>query len=205
MPRGTPRTRARQTPGARAEARGELGGRAAAAAERKRAAAMSATRDAAAAVSKAKALAAEKDLAAAETREAVFRARREAMALALASRVRETDFGRSSEPSKEDESRFFFGAEVRVESHVKSARRDAALEKKKWMGRASKPRTSSSALATRLRSRASSPERRVPAPAATLRSSLDPLGGRDENAPVRGGNRHDDWLPEVRPPPRMLA
>ena len=180
--------------------------REAAAAERKRAAAMSATRDADAAASKAKALAAEKALAAAETREAVFRARLEAMALALASRVRETDFSRSSEPSKEDESPFFFGAEVRVESRVKSARRDAAFEKKKRMGRASKPRTSSSALATRLRSRASSPERRVPAPAATLRSSLDPSsGGRDENAPVRGGNRHDDWLPEVRPPPRMLA
>ena len=180
--------------------------REAAAAERKRAAAMSATRDADAAASKAKTLAAKKALAAAETREAVFRARLEAMALALASRVRETDFGRSSEPSKEDESPVFFGAEVRVESRVKSARRDAAFEKKKRMGRASKPRTSSSALATRLRSRASSPERRVPAPAATLRSSLDPSsGGRDENAPVRGGNRHDDWLPEVRPPPRMLA
>ena len=178
--------------------------REAAAAERKRAAAINATRDADAAASKKKALAAENALRAAETREAVFRARLEAMALALASRVRETD-SRRSEPSNDEESRF--GAkEVRVKSRVAPRARDAAFERKKRTGRASKPRKSSSALATRSRSRASSPERRVFAPAATLRSSGDSSsGGCETNAPVRGGNRHDDWLPEVRPPPRMLA
>jgi chromosome segregation ATPase len=178
--------------------------REAAAAERKRAAAINATRDADAAASKKKALAAENALRAAETREAVFRARLEAMALALASRVRETD-SRRSEPSNDDASRF--GAkEVRVKSRVAPRARDAAFERKKRTGRASKPRKSSSALATRSRSQTSSPGRRVFAPAAPLRSSGDSSsGGRETNAPVRGGNRHDDWLPEVRPPPRMLA
>jgi hypothetical protein len=178
--------------------------REAAAAERKRAAAINATRDADAAASKKKALAAENALRAAETREAVFRARLEAMALALASRVRETD-SRRSEPSNDDASRF--GAkEVRVKSRVAPRARDAAFERKKRTGRASKPRKSSSALATRSRSQTSSPGRRVFAPAATLRSSGDSSsGGCETNAPVRGGNRHDDWLPEVRPPPRMLA
>jgi chromosome segregation ATPase len=178
--------------------------REAAAAERKRAAAINATRDADAAASKKKALAAEKALCAAETREAVFRARLEAMALALASRVRETD-STSHDPSNDEESPF--GAkEVRVKSRVAPRARDAAFEKKKRTGRASKPRKSSSALATRSRSRASSPERRIFAPAAPLRSSGDSSsGGCETNAPVRGGNHHDDWLPEVRPPPRMLA
>ena len=178
--------------------------REAAAAERKRAAAINATRDADAAASKKKALAAEKALCAAETREAVFRARLEAMALALASRVRETD-SRRSDPSNDDQSPF--GAkEVRVKSRVAPRARDAAFERKKRTGRASKPRKSSSALATRSRSQTSSPERCVFAPAATLRSSGDSsAGGCVTNAPVRVSNRHDDWLPEVRPPPRMLA
>jgi chromosome segregation ATPase len=179
--------------------------REAAAAERKRAAAINATRDADAAASKKKALAAEKALCAAETREAVFRARLEAMALALASRVRETD-SRRSEPGKNDDESPFGAKEVRVKSRVAPRARDAAFERKKRTGRASKPRKSSSALATRSRSQTSSPERRVFAPAATLRSSGDSSsGGCETNAPVRGGNRHDDWLPEVRPPPRMLA
>jgi hypothetical protein len=179
--------------------------REAAAAERKRAAAINATRDADAAASKKKALAAENALRAAETREAVFRARLEAMALALASRVRETDSTRS-EPGKNDDESPFGAKEVRVKSRVAPRARDAAFERKKRTGRASKPRKSSSALATRSRSQTSSPERRVFAPAATLRSSGDSSsGGCETNAPVRGGNRHDDWLPEVRPPPRMLA
>ena len=81
-----------------------------------------------------------------------------------------------------------------------------SFERKKRTGRASKPRKSSSALATRSRSQTSSPERRGFAPAATLRSSGDSSsGGCETKAPVRGGSRHDDWLPEVRPPPRMLA
>ena len=156
--------------------------REAAAAERRRAAAAAKKKDANEAASRAKASAAAEALAAAETREGVFRARLEAMALAFAAR------------NQQSEKRF----------HVsRAAPSDApppAPAKKK--GRAPRTPKTSATHAKTADSGSEKKEKGVSAP--SLRA--EPV--RDENGRAPRCERKEgglpDWLPEVRPPPAFM-
>ena len=154
--------------------------REAAAAERRSAVAAAKTRDEKDAAARAEASVAAEALAAAETREGVFRERLEAMALALAARDRE---------------------EARVPS--RAAPRRAARERGRTPPRA-----------TTMTVSGSSPTREdgvlARDPRAETFLKLEPGGdekGGDARAPrvLRGEGELPDWLPEVRPPPRVPA
>jgi hypothetical protein len=169
------------------------------AAERKRAAAAEARRNEHETLSRLKASAAADALAAAETREGVFRARLEALARnALVAR----------NPSRTEPTgppRAFFS----------DARRAPAKTSPEDPKKKQKPSSASSFA--RVETRAKTPQREkgnLFAPFAKKRAALgdDHLSsdGRDENARSLREEKQKqgelpDWLPEVRPPPRMLA
>lgn len=167
--------------------------RANAAAERKRAAAAEARRNEHETLSRLKASAAADALAAAETREGVFRARLEALA-------RNPPLVASNKPRTEPTG-------PPVGAFFSDARRAPA----KTSPEDQKKKPSSASSFARVETRAKTPD---PAPFAKKRAALgdDHLSsdGRDENARSLREEKEKqgelpDWLPEVRPPPRMLA
>ena len=169
------------------------------AAERKRAAAAEARRNEHETLSRLKASAAADALAAAETREGVFRARLEALA-------RNALVARNPPRTKPT------GPPRALFSDARRAPAKTSPEDQK-----KKQKPSSASSFARVETRAKTPQREkgnLFAPFAKKRAALgdDHLSsdGRDENARSLREEKQKqgelpDWLPEVRPPPRMLA
>ena len=171
------------------------------AAERKRAAAAEARRDEHETLSRLKASAAADALAAAETREGVFRARLEALARNPPLVANGTEPRTEREPTGPPVGSFFCDAR-------RAPAKTSPEDQKK------KPSSFASSFArVETRAKTVSLKKGNPAPFAKKRAALksdDHLSsdGRDENArSLREEKRGElpDWLPEVRPPPRMLA
>ena len=170
------------------------------AAERKRAAAAEARRNEHETLSRLKASAAADALAAAETREGVFRARLEALARNPPLVANGTEPRTEREPTGPPVGSFFCDAR-------RAPAKTSPEDQKK------KPSSFASSFArVETRAKTVSLKKGNPAPFAKKRAAFgdDHLSsdGRDENArSLREEKRGElpDWLPEVRPPPRMLA
>ncbi len=169
------------------------------AAERKRAAAAEARRNENETLSRLKASAAADALAAAETREGVFRTRLEALA-------RNPPLVARHSPRTEREP-----TGPPVGSFFSDARRAPAKTSPEDVSQKKKPSSASSFA--RVETRAKTPKREKVAKkrAALGDDHLSSEEPRDENARSLREEKEKqtgelpDWLPEVRPPPRMLA
>ena len=175
------------------------------AAERKRAAAAEARRNEHETLSRLKASAAADALAAAETREGVFRARLEALARNPPLVANGTEPRTEREPTGPPVGSFFCDAR-------RAPAKTSPEDQKK------KPSSFASSFA-RVETRAKTPKREKGNPGtpfakkrAALKSDdhLSSEEPRDENARSLREEKEKqgelpDWLPEVRPPPRMLA
>jgi len=173
------------------------------AAERKRAAAAEARRNEHETLSRLKASAAADALAAAETREGVFRARLEALARNPPLVANGTEPRTEREPTGPPVGSFF------CDARRAPAKTSPKEDQKK------KPSSFASSFArVETRAKTVSLKKGNPAPFAKKRAAFgdDHLSsdGRDENARSLREEKQKqgelpDWLPEVRPPPRMLA